>query len=349
MALAMPRPLPVPRSLPEFQRLFPDDATCIRYMEAVRWPDGFQCPACAEKGTPQRLASRPSVLRCRVCKHEASVTSGTVMHRTKVPLSVWFWAAYLLSSLTPGISSIQFQRQLGLTRHETAFQLLHKLRAAMVRPNVDRIGGKGIEVEMDEMLVGGETRGEGRGVHHMTYVIGAVEVRERPKLKKGQALTKAMQRRAGTYAGRLRLRVLPDRKAASLLGFARDTIAQGSSVVTDDYAGYARLGSECQVDHHAAREAGNREVAERFLPLIHLVFSNFKAWIAGCFHGVDPKHLQAYCNEFVFRFNRRHYPFSAFRSLLGLASVAPAPTYEGLYSGEWEHPIAAGPWELVGE
>lgn len=341
MAVDMSR-IPVPRSLPEFQRLFPDDAACRAYMERIRWPDGFTCPKCAEKGEPLRLG-RP-ILRCRVCHADVSLTAGTAMHRTHSSLSTWFWAAYLVSSLTPGISSIQFQRQLGIGRHETAWQILHKLRAAMVRPNVDRIGGPGTEVEVDEMLVGGATRGEGRGKHHMTYVVGAVEVKARPPTAKA---TKANQRRAGNYAGRLRLRVLSDRKATSLLAFARDSIEQGTGVTTDDYSGYDRLGEECGVAHYAAREGGDPAVAERFLPLIHLVFSNFKAWVAGCFHGVDPKHLQAYCNEFVFRFNRRFYPFSAFRSLLGLASAAQGPTYGELYSGEWEHPTAAGSWELT--
>jgi hypothetical protein len=89
------------------------------------------------------------------------------MERSHTPLSVWFWAAYLVASQTPGMSAVQFQRQLGLTRYETAFGILHKLRAGMVRPDKDRIGGRAKEhVEVDEAWVGGKTRGEGRGVHH---------------------------------------------------------------------------------------------------------------------------------------------------------------------------------------
>jgi len=107
------------------------------------------------------------------------------MEGTHTPLSVWFWTAYLVASQTPGISAVQFQRQLGLSRYETAFQTLHKLRAGMVRPDQDRIGGKpGEHVEADETWVGGRTRGEGRGVHHKTLVAAAVEVRQRkPKTK----------------------------------------------------------------------------------------------------------------------------------------------------------------------
>jgi hypothetical protein len=102
------------------------------------------------------------------------------MERTHTPLSVWLWAAYLVTSQTPGISAVQFQRQLGLSCYETAFQILHKLRAGMVRPDQDRIGGKPEEVvEADETYVGGRTRGKGRGVHDMVIVAGAVEVRQR--------------------------------------------------------------------------------------------------------------------------------------------------------------------------
>lgn len=130
------------------------------------------------------------------------------MERTHTSLSVWFWAAYLVASQTPGISAVQFQRQLGLPRYETAFQILHKLRAGMVRPDQDQIGGSpGEQVEADEPYVGGRTRGKDRGVHDMVLVAGAVEVKQR---KHGDSLNK---RRTGRYAGRVRLAVVPDRSA----------------------------------------------------------------------------------------------------------------------------------------
>lgn len=120
-----------PRSLPEFTRLFPDDLSCAKYLESVRWTDGFVCPKCSERGKPFRFAARPSVLRCRVCRGDSSLTAGTVLHRTHLPLTTWFWAASLVSTSTPGMSARQFQRQLGLTRYETAYQILHKLRAGI--------------------------------------------------------------------------------------------------------------------------------------------------------------------------------------------------------------------------
>lgn len=253
-------------------------------------------------------------------------------------LLTWFWGAYLVASMTPGISATQFQRQLGLKRYETAFQILHKLRSGMVRPDADKIGNEH-PVELDETWVGGRTRGEGKGMHHKVCVVGAVEVRKRKanlkeKLHKGQS--KAIPRRGGRYAGRLRLSVVPDRTAHSLVGFARAAIAPGTKIITDDWSGYDKLNTYGYT-HQAVAERGDVSVAEEWLPLIHLVFSNLKSWLIGIHHGVSPKHLQAYLNEFTFRFNRRFYPFNAFHSLLGISSVTKPPTYEKLYSGEWEH------------
>ena len=318
--------LPFPSSLPEFQRLFPNEAACAAYLERARWQDGFVCPRCAVAGEPYRFANRPTVLRCRQCQVNSYLTAGTVMERTHTPLSVWFWAAYLLTSQTPGISAVQFQRQLGLSRYETAYQILHKLRVGMVRPDQDQIGGKPDEhVEVDETYVGGRTRGEGRGVHHKTIVAAAVEVRNR---KRDSALNDHRNRR---YAGRVRLAVVSERSADALCGFVKSVVAPGARIITDEWSGYAGL-TKYGYHHASVAERGDPHVAEEFMPIIHLVFSNLKTWLRGIHHGVSPQHLQAYLNEFTFRFNRRFYPFNAFRSLLGIAGDATSPTYAEFYA-----------------
>jgi hypothetical protein len=328
--------LPFPESLPEFQRLFPDDAACASYLEMSRWSDGFVCPHCGSVGEPFRFVNRPGVLRCRRCRRNTGLTAGTVMERSHTPLSTWFWAAYLVASQTQGMSAAQFQRQLGLTRYETAFGILHKLRAGMVRPDQDRIGGRtGEHVEVDETYVGGQTRGEGRGVHHKTLVVAAVEVRHR---EPGTAQDK---RKDGRYAGRVRLSIAADRSAESLAGFVEAAVLPGTLVITDDWSSYANLRKR-GYDHHAIAECGDPEVAEEFLPISHLVFSNLKTWLKGIHHGVSAKHLQAYLNEYTFRFNRRFYPFNAFRSLLGVAGRVKSPTFAELNSGDWLHPTCSG-------
>ena len=250
------------------------------------------------------------------------------MEHSHTPLSVWFWAAYLLTSQTPGISAVQFQRQLGLSCYETAFQILHKLRVGMVRPDQDRIGGNpGEHVEADETRVGGRTRGKGRGAHDMTLVACAVEVRQR---KRDSSLNK---RKTGRYAGRVRLAVVPDRSAKSLGGFIESAVVPGAAIITDDWSGYSKLG-ERGFSHTTVAERGDMQVAETFLPIIHPVFSNLKTWLRGTHHGVSHQHLQAYLNEFAFRFNRRFYPFNSFRSLLGIAGDVTAPTYDELYDAK---------------
>ncbi len=247
------------------------------------------------------------------------------------PLSTWFWAAYLVTTHTPGMSAVQFQRQLGL-RYETAFQILHKLRAGMVRPEHDAIGAQ-YPVEVDETLVGGRTKGEGRGVHHKAIVVGAIEVRAPASDVDGKKHIEAL------YAGRLRLRVVPNRSTKTLTGFVQDNVVRGAVVRTDGWDGYDGL-AKLGYAHEPMVLNGDGEKTDAHLPMIHIAFSNLKTWLLGTHHGVGQQHLQAHLNEFVFRFNRRFYPMTAFNSILGIAAHAAAPTYETLYSGEWTHPIA---------
>jgi hypothetical protein len=214
----------------------------------------------------------------------------------------------------------------------------------MVRPERDGVGGEHI-VEVDECFVGGRTRGEGRGIHHKAIVVGAVEVRSRQDAEHRAA--KHRQNHSGgvplkklVYAGRLRLRVVASRGAGDLTTFVRDNVAQGSIVRTDAWSGYDALSALGYV-HDRLILAGDPEKAEGHLPMIHLVFSNLKTWILGTHHGaIGQHHLQAYLNEYVFRFNRRFYPMTAFNSVLGLAARSVSPTYASLYSGEWEHPAS---------
>ena len=129
-------------------------------------------------------------------------------------------------------------------------------------------------------------------------------------------------------------RIAARRHSADLLQCA---VVPGTSLVTDDWSSYASLAKR-GYEHMAVAERGHPQVAEQYLPIIHLVFANLKTWLNGIHHGVSHQHLQAYLNEFTFRFNRRFYPFNAFRSLLGIAGDVIAPTYAELYSGDWQHP-----------
>ena len=337
------RMIDFPQTLLEFQQLFPNETACARHLEQIRWPEGFECPSCCLVGDPWRLRARPRVLECRYCGHQVSLTAGTVMHRTRQPLPVWFWAAYLVTTQTPGMSALQFQRQLGVKRYETAFQMLHKLRVAMVRPGRDRIGGEW-PVEVDETYVGGATQGEGRGRHHKTLVVGIVEVRPRrkapgpdPNLPTGQRPQHRGGHGRGFIAGRLRLRVIPNRRQETLEPVVLTNVQPGTEVRTDGWTGYDNL-HKLGYRHNVVSVRGDHVKTDQHLPMIHIVFGNLDAWLLGTHHGVSSKHLQGYLNEFVFRFNRRFWPMVAFDSVLKIAVRVEAPTHRDLYDGERTHP-----------
>jgi transposase-like protein len=212
----------------------------------------------------------------------------------------------------------------------------------MVNPERESIGGE-YTVEVDETLVGGRTKGEGHGVHHKATVVGAVEVRVR-KDGEDRAATGHNTHEDGKplkskiYAGRLRLQVVPDKKAVTLTNFIKSNIVDGTKIKTDGGEGYNGL-SSLGYKHEALVVNKNPELIDAHLPLIHLIFSNLKSWIIGTHHGVSQDHLQNYLDEYVFRFNRRFYPMTSFNSVLGLAVKCESPTYEEFYSGDWAKSI----------
>jgi len=299
-----------PKTIFEFNQWFPNEDACIKFMIQSRWPDGFVCPRCGFNQYYWKEARK--LLQCKQCRYQTSVTAGTIMHRSKMPLTMWFQAAYQVTTSTPGKSALQFQRQVGVS-YETAFTMLHKLRAAMVRPRRDMLSGL---IEVDETYIGGEREGKtGRGAAGKVIVAGAVDTRDK-------------------YANRIRLVVIPDVTQKTLTDFIRSNVIEGSTIITDDWVGYNRL--EASNYHHFVSPDG--------LIHIHRVFSNLKTWLLGTHHGsVSKQHLQAYLNEYTFRFNRRGTPMAAFQTVLGLAKERLSPTYEGLYGvakGKelWVHP-----------
>lgn len=338
-----------PKTLPDFQRHFPNEEACIAHMYAKRFPEGFVCHYCgqneSETGPPYTFSARPTVYRCRRCQENTRLTAGTIMHRSKQPLCTWFWGAFLVTSLTPGMSAVQFQKMLGIKRYEIAFQLLHKLRAAMIRPERDTIGGQ-FPVEVDETYVGGATQGKGRGVTDKVLVVGAVEVMPRrdsdkrgvrdPNSPGAKVPTQGGHGRA-VIAGRLRLQIVPNRKQETLLPFVHTNVAPAAEVRTDGWIGYEPLNAQ-GYQHKPVAVCGDHVKTHKHLPMIHIAFGNLDAWLIGTHHGVSPKHLQAYLNEYVFRFNRRFWPMVGFDSVLGIAVRTGAPTYAGLYKGSWAHP-----------
>jgi transposase-like protein len=292
-----------PLTILEFQQRFATEEACREYLFCSRWPDGFVCPGCGGRDVGSQ--TRRHLWICIACGRQTSITAGTVMHKTRLPLRTWFWAAYLVSTFHPGISAKQLQRQLGIGCHETAWAMLHKLRAAMIAPERDLLKG---EVEIDEFFLGGHEEGLIGGRQHGKKVLvgAAIEVR-------------------GRGSGRLRLQVLPNSQATTLEAFTKATTAKGAIVHTDglfSYNGLPKLGYE-----HRPRKVASVADRELLLPRVHRAISNLKAWMHGTHRGVSPEHLPVYLDEYVFRHNRRGTPMAGFQTLLGLGLAHDPVTY----------------------
>ena len=213
-----------PRSLAEFEPRFPDEAACAEWLLGRRWAHGFARPECGHGGY-WRLGRKVLTLQCKACRRETSVTAGTVMHRSHLPLKVWFTAAWLVATHRNGMSARQLWLQLGLGSYKSAWLLLRKLRAAMVDPDRSPLSGL---VEVDETSLPFRTKDDpveprpGRSHDGKLLVAGAVEIE-------------------GRGPGRTRLAVIGDYSAASLGGFVAGHVADGSTVVSDGWPGYKRL------------------------------------------------------------------------------------------------------------
>ena len=214
-----------PSSLIDFQHQFPDDDACAAWLSAARWPSGFRCPACAgAKGWPH--GGKPFTFECAACCKQTSVTAGTIMHGSKLPLIVWFWAVYLMATHSNGISALQLQKQLGLGSYKSAWLLCAKLRRAMVAPGRAPLAGL---IEVDEAEIPLRTKadpvcgGGGRSPQGKMFVAGAgaVEVEN-------------------DAPGRLRLAAIKDFSASSLHGFVAANVAPGATIKTDGWPSYAR-------------------------------------------------------------------------------------------------------------
>ena len=267
-----------PRTLMELEGRFSDEAACRGYLFALRWPQGFVCPACGGRGR----AIRRDLWRCEGCGRETSVMASTIFQDSKLPLTIWFRAMWQVTSQKNGISALGLQRVLGLGSYKTAWALLHKLRRAMVRPGRERLRGV---VEVDEAYWGGEESGvRGRQTEDKALIAVAAEA-------------------DGENIGRIRLRHIPDTDRATLHGFIQQSIERGSTVVTDGLQAYRELEGyvhDRQIQKHQPTDA------EHLLPRAHRVISLLKRWLLGTHQGgIAHEYLEDYLSEFTFRFNRR--------------------------------------------
>jgi transposase-like protein len=271
-----------PTTMLEFEKRFGTDDACREYLVRLRWPEGFRCPRC--KSDRSWFNGRRGLLECADCHHQSSATAGTIFDGTRLPLTVWFRAMWLVTSQKNGVSALGLQRQLGMKRYETVWTMLHKLRRAMVRPDRDRLSGR---VEVDETYVGGpEERTRGRQVEAKSLIVVAAQEN-------------------GRGIGRIRIHRIADASADSLIPFIRESIEPGSVVHTDSWPGYFPVERNGYV-HEVSFLHGNKKTPSELMPRVHLVVSLLKRWLVGTHQGaVSRDHLDYYLDEFTFRFNRR--------------------------------------------
>ena len=272
-----------PGTFQEFDQWFSNDNACVEYIAKLRWPKGFICPGCGEKTDKPSLMGRGLFL-CRKCKRQTSITAGTLFHGSHKPLRTWFLAMWFVTSQKHGASALGLKRVLGLGSYNTAWNWLHKLRRAMVRPGRDQLTGA---VEIDEKYLGGVgTKVRGRGAKRKTIVAIAAEVH-------------------GRGPGRIRMAKIPDLSAPTLRRFVSNNVQRGAELRTDAWSGYNGI-EVMGYKHIVTNVSDSGDPAHVVMPRVHRVASLLDRWWLGIHQGaIRPKHLDYYLDEFTFRFNRR--------------------------------------------
>ncbi|MBC7619056.1 MAG: IS1595 family transposase [Candidatus Saccharibacteria bacterium] len=291
METHMVAPIPgkdYPQTWNEFLDWFGTEQACLAYLEKLRWANGFVCPSCGSVAEAYR-ASRIRLM-CRDCQRQSTVTSGTIFDKTRTPLRVWLAAAWYLTNQKQGVSALGLQRVLGLGSYQTAWTMLHRFRRAMVRPGRELLKG---QVEVDESYL-------------------AITDRQNPISSIGRKsnttkvqIAIAVETLQPKGFGRIRLRRIANDSAACVIPFVQEVVEPGAQVHTDGSAAYLSL-EELGYPHQRTVMLGSKVPAHVSMAGVHRVAALVQRWILGTHHGaVQPEHLDAYLDEFVFRFNRR--------------------------------------------
>lgn len=284
-----PKPKMPKYTIKDFQRDFPDDVACLDWLRAYLYPDGIFCKKCGRVTKHYRVASRPSY-SCDVCGHHVHPTAGTIFHKSTTPLRLWFYAIYLMASTRCGISAKQLERELGVT-YKTAWRMFHQIRSLLCEDDPTPMEGP---VEMDETYVGGKRPGKrGRGADGKTAVAGIVQ-----------------------RHGRIIARTVSDTKSTTLLPMLQERVLPGSTVYTDEYSAYNRVGRtgyEHKRVHHAEKVY---VMGDAHTNTLEGFWSLLKRGIGGVYHAVSAEYLQSYLDEYGFRYNHRNDTTPMFKTFL---------------------------------
>ncbi|MCA2999344.1 MAG: IS1595 family transposase [Rhodocyclaceae bacterium] len=279
-----------------FQAEYPTDDACLLAIFKRKYGETKHCPSCGVESSMTRIEGR----RAYACKEGCHVypCAGTVFEKSRTKLTLWFHAMYLMTATRNGVSAKELQRQLGVT-YKCAFRMGHQLRELMTATAeaqaAEQLTG---HVEVDETYVGGyQKRDKKNHKSNKTIVVGFVQ-------------------RGGNY----RAEVIPANTKARLVPRVIKHVAQGATVNTDSLRSYRTL-----TKHGYNHVSVNHEVKQWAVGVhntnsIEGFWSHLKRGLSSTHCAVSPKHLQAYVNEFAFRFNNRHEPAQMFGRLLGQIS-----------------------------
>ncbi|MDP8220102.1 MAG: IS1595 family transposase [Candidatus Stygibacter frigidus] len=292
----------------EFQRNYSTEDACREKLFKLRWPEGFTCPHCGN--TTYYYHSVRHLYQCTECKYQVSVTAGTALHRTKIPLVKWFWAMYLITSDKRGISALELSKKLEL-RYETAWTMTHKIRKAMHDrdSHYDLLG----VIEIDETFIGSPSEGvdkKGRGSEKIPVIVSV-------STKDAKMLFAKMQ-------------VVESVNKEEIKKIVSTTIPKGETIKTDGLNVYKSLTNQ-GYKHERIIISGSDMNANELLKWVHIIASNAKSWINGTFHGIDRKHLQSYLDEFCYRLNRRFHENELLDRVITACANSNGITYAELY------------------
>jgi transposase-like protein len=272
-------------------KIYHDEDAARAHLEAQRWPDGVVCPHCQSRDVTklEGKAARPGVYQCKTkpCREQFTVTVGTVMERSHIPLAKWVMAIQLMASSKKGISAKQIERMLGVS-YRSAWFLMHRIREAMspVEAGEPPIGGKGKTVESDETFVGGK----------------AQNAHANKPIPKKHAVHALVER-----GGKVRAKHVPNVTAKTLREAIKRNVAKGTTINTDDALAYYHMGKEFAahgVVNHSAGEYVSKD-GKTHINTAEAFFAILKRGVMGSFHSISEKHLDRYVQEFAFRWNHR--------------------------------------------
>jgi transposase-like protein len=286
-----------------FEELYGTEEKCRAVVMASRWPNGFECPACGGRAYSEVTTRR--LFQCSACRHQTSLTAGTIFASTHLPLRLWFRAMYHLTQSKQGISSVELGRRLGVKQF-TAWKIKHKLAQVMMERDASkRFSGR---VEIDDAYLGGERTGDkrGRGAPGKTPFVAAVETTAERKPR------------------RLRLTVVEGFRKREVERLAKAAIEPGSDVVSDGLSCWPAVEKAGCTHSPIVTGSGKRAASLAPFRWVNTTLGNVKTAIAGTYHHVSAKHAQSYLTSFAYRFDRR-FRLDSIVERLAWAAVHTAP------------------------